>query len=291
MSLERWDEARAEFEEVRRRRPEHPRAALGLGLLAMRAGDWNRGVTLLTPLGDDPTSRRAARSALAEIAARQGDSATATIHRGVLDDLPRDLPWEDTYMEAVQKRQAGLFQKLDLASTLVGRRQYEQAEELINEIIRLHPESDEAFLSRGKLYLATGDPTRAQEAAQRAVELSPNMPAAHFLLGAARFQQGNLASAEAAFRAAVAVQPDHAGAHYFIGECRRKQNDIRGAMVAYRDAVRYRPNMTEAHVALGSALLAAGEPAAARAPLQAALRLKPDNATAKQLLKEAESRK
>src|SRR5688572_23652755 len=74
LTLGRVEEAREVFEEVQRRPPGHPRAALALGQLAAQAGDWDRAVALLSPLTNDPNCRYAARTTLAEVAARRGDA-------------------------------------------------------------------------------------------------------------------------------------------------------------------------------------------------------------------------
>jgi tetratricopeptide (TPR) repeat protein len=285
LSQERWDEARAAFEDVRGREPENTRAALGLGQIAVRQGKWNEGAALLTPLIEDPTCRRAARTALAEAAARCGNTAGAVAHREVLTDLPKDVPWIDPFMEAVQLRKVGLFHRLDLAKRMIARRQLGKAEELLHEIIRANPKSDEAFLNLGKLYFAAGNPAQAEEAARQCLELAPRDPAAHFLIGAARFQRGEFAGAELAFRKTVDYQADHATAHYSIGECRRMQRDAGGAMAKYRDALRYQPNLAEAHIGLASVLLDEGDKSTARIHLQTALRIKPNDTQAARLLK------
>jgi tetratricopeptide (TPR) repeat protein len=287
LALERWDEARKEFEDVRQRRPTHPRAAVGLGQIAARNGQWDRAVELLTPLTDDPTTRRAARTVLAEVAARRGDSATATIHQAALADLPKDVPWEDPYLESIQKRQVSQFLRLDRANQLIARQQFGAAESLLAEILQADPRSDEAYLYLGRLYSATGDPIRAEKALRKCLDLAPRTVLAHFLLGAARFQQGDIAGAEKSFRVAADIQPEYAPAHYQIGECRKKQKDLPAAITAYRAAVRSRPNMVEAHLALGAALLEAGERAEALRHLEDARRLKPDDEKANRLLKEA----
>jgi len=287
LSLERWDEARAAFEDVRRRRPNQPRAALGLGQLAARVGEWDRAVELLTPLTDDPTTRRASHTVLAEVAARRGDSATAAIHQAVLADLPKDVPWEDPYLESIQKRQVSQFLRLDRANQLITRQQFGEAELLLAEILKADPQSDEAYLDLGRLYSAAGDPVRAEKALRMCLDLAPRTVLAHFLLGAARFQQGDVAGAEKSFRAAAKIQPEYAPAHFQLGECRKREKDLPGAIAAYRVAVRARPNMVEAHLALGAALLESGERQKALQHLLDAERLKPGDERTKRLVKEA----
>jgi tetratricopeptide (TPR) repeat protein len=288
LGLERLDEARAAFEEVRRREPGHARAALGLGQIAARQGKWDEAAALLTPLVDDPTCRWAARSALAEAAARRGDTTAAADHRQALNELPRDVPWIDPYMEAVQRRKVGLFHRLDLAKQMIARRQFAEAEELLLDIVRTEPKADEAYLNLAKLHLSAGNFAQAEEAAKSCLSLVPRDPNAHFVIAAARFQQKEFARAEQEFQKVVELHADHAVAHYFIGECRRNQNDRRGAMEKYREALRYQPNLPEAHKAIGSILLEQGDKTAARTHLQTALRLRPNDSEARRLLEKTE---
>jgi tetratricopeptide (TPR) repeat protein len=290
LALDRWDEARAGFEDVRARQPDHPRAALGLAQLAARAGEWDRCVALLTPVTTEPSCRRAARGLLAEAAARRGDATAAAVHRAALEDLPPDVSWDDPYLEAAKARQRGLGRRLAWSGELINRGQHPEAEQILREILATHPKYAEAYLNLGKLYVGTGDRRRAAIALSEYLALIPNSPVGHFLLGSVRFEQGDLVRAEESFRTATALQPDYAPAHFYFGECRRKKNDTRAAIAAYREAVRYRPNLVEAHIALGSALLNAGEPDAARAHLLNALRLKPDDPEMARLLKQSERR-
>jgi tetratricopeptide (TPR) repeat protein len=287
LGLERWEEARAAFDDAYRRQPDHPRVALGLGHLAARDGAWDRVVALVTPLTDDPTCRQSARALLAEAAARTGDLAAARRHQAALDDLPKDEMWSDPYLETMSRRQVGPQARLRQAATLINLRAYSEAEAILLDLARADPRSVSVHLNLGRLYLAAGDATRAEAALEQTVRLDPRAPVPQFLLGSTRLRLGNPMGAEAAFRAAIVCQPDYAPAHYYLGQCLQQQNDSAGAIDAYRKAVRYRPNLAEAHRELGSALLSSGNRAAARAHLQDALRLQPDDLEAAALLKKA----
>jgi tetratricopeptide (TPR) repeat protein len=221
------------------------------------------------------------------VSARRGDATGAAAQYAALADLPKDVHWDDPYLDAVQKRQVGLFQRLDRAQALHARRLHAEAEELVHGILKDHPKSDEAYFLLARIYLTIGDAARSEAAALQGVAIAPKAASGHFQVGSARLIGGDVAGAERAFRTAVELQPDYAVAHYGVGECRRRRDDPRGAAAAYREALRYRPNMVEAHVALGAALLEAGDAAAARTHLADALRLRPDDPEATKLLKKA----
>ncbi len=284
LALERWDDARQAFDEIRQRKPDLPRAALGLGQVAIQVDDWQRAEEFLTPLLADPTTRHTARRLLVEMAARRGDSAKLARHRAALEELPPDIGWDDPYMEPVQKQRLGLKQRLTRAGELIARNRLPDAKAELDELIRTYPNSEDAYLILGKLHIAAGDPAQAEVAMRKCLDLSPENVPAHLLLGAARFDQKNYPGAEQTFRATLRLQPDHAAAHFYLAQCRLKQADRAGAIESLRQAVRYRPNMAEAHSALALELLEAGDRANAKRHAEDALRLKPDDADAKRVL-------
>ena len=82
-------------------------------------------------------------------------------------------------------------------------RRFEEAVELLREVVREHPDSAAAYQMLGKSYLHLQQPAAATSALQEAVRLAPQGIEGHFLLGAARFMQKDYRGAAEAWRKGV----------------------------------------------------------------------------------------
>ncbi|MFL5339631.1 MAG: tetratricopeptide repeat protein [Gemmataceae bacterium] len=286
LELDRLDQAEPLFRELAFCHSASPRARLGLGQVLARRGRWREALDPLWAAADDPISRRAARTALAEAYFRLGRFDESEAERRQVAALPPDLPWPDPYVSEAGGLQAGPEQRIERASQLFERGARDDGVALIQELIRDHPESVQAHLTLGKMQLELGQAAPAEEALQQALALNRHSAEAHFLLAIARLSRGDNAGAEESLNRAVAEKPTYGLAHYHLGECRLKRGDRAGAAAAFRDALRSRPDLAAAQLALGELLLAEGKRAEALPHLQNALKLEPGNDRAKALLEQ-----
>jgi tetratricopeptide (TPR) repeat protein len=213
------------------------------------------------------------------------------LQRTRAESTPGDLNWADPILQLARVLRTGLQPRIDQALDMMRKGQRQEAGELINEVLRDHPRSDEALLTLGKILIQNNQFEPAEQALRRAIDINPQLVDGYFLLGGIDVVlRKDFAGAEKCFLRAIELKPSHAQAHARLGDCRLKQGNKPGAMAAFRDAVRYRPDMAHAHLELGALLLEAGKVEDAIRHLETAVRLEEKNERARDLLKKAQAK-
>jgi tetratricopeptide (TPR) repeat protein len=280
LDLDRLDEAEAVF----RRVGDHPRALLGLGLIARRRGDVAGCVPLLERAAASPTARRAALAVLADAHQQLGHAETAARVQRDVARLGRDPAWPDPIMAEVTDLQTGTRARLNRVNGLLNANRVADALAVIQEILRDDPGSDLAHLALGRALMQANDFTAAEKAMADAARRFPDSFDAHFMRGGALMNLGRADDAAACFRAALKLNPTHGLTHLYLARALRKQGDGPGARAALRDALHCRPDLAPAHVELAELLLQDGDKAGALAHLRDALRLNSDDEAVKKMI-------
>jgi tetratricopeptide (TPR) repeat protein len=289
LTLGRTDEAEAEFRQLARVEPGHPRANLGLARTALARGDLAGCEKHLAAAANDPRSRQAAATVLAELQYRRGDATAATAAAAAqrrAAELPPDAAWPDPGLQDLAKVRTGLAARSMLADELMDRGRFDEAERVLRGILRDRPGSDRHRVLLGLALVNRKDYAAAEEAMREAVYDRAEAPRAHYLLGLARMNQNRPAEAAESFRRAVALKPDYTAAHARLGDCLRRTGDRRGAVEAYRAAIASRPQDPGPYVSAAEVLIEDGRPAEAIDLLKQALALAPDQPRARELLAE-----
>ncbi len=287
LKLQRLDEADSLFRDLLDERPNDPRALLGHGQILGQRGRWAEAVAPLRAAAEHPTARHSARVALAEAYLRLGDAAAAEAERKRAAEAPADAAWPDEFLAEAQALRTGLQPRIDQAFALRDRGQPEEAIALVTQVLRDHPDSEEAHLTMARLLIPRGRLEEAAQELRRAIGLNPNLVDGHFLLAGIHLLRQEYQAAETGYRRTLALKPAYGLAHYNLGECRRQQGDRAGAIAAFRDAVRYRPDLAAAHLELGALLLQDGKTEEAASHLDQAIRLDGKNDRARTLLEQA----
>lgn len=283
LTLGRTDEAEAEFRQLARAEPGHPRANLGLARVALLRGDLPGCETHLTAAANDSRSRQVAATVLAELQYHKGDTAAAATQRRAAE-LPPDAPWPDPGLQDLGKVRTGLAARSVLADELMDRGRFDEAERVLRGILRDRPGSDRHRVLLGLALVSRKDYAGAEEAMRDAVHDRAEAPRAHYLLGVARMNLNRPAEAAEDFRRAVALKPDYTAAHARLGDCLRQTGDRRGAADAYRAAVASRPHDPGGYVSAAEVLIEDGRATEAADLLKQALALAPDQPRARELL-------
>jgi tetratricopeptide (TPR) repeat protein len=280
----RAQEAAEHFRRLLAGNPDHPRAHLGLGRLALAEGSLEQSRPHFSRAATNHFTRKAATAQLAEVYQRQGDPQAAARHLRQLGGLPDDPPWPDPYLEDVERFRTGFHAQTTRAASLLEQRRVPEAVALLRQLVRDRPDSGPAWSALGRAYNAQGAYADAVEALRQAQRHQAPAVQVHFALGIALLEQGDARAAAAEFRAATRGKPDHALAHYHLGRCLQALGERAAAVEAFRTALRYRPPFAEAHRELAAALAQEGKKAEALAHLREAAELRPADPEVKRLL-------
>jgi tetratricopeptide (TPR) repeat protein len=203
----------------------------------------------------------------AEVGRRVREAFAEPSGQGMLDVARSD----DVYR--LQPRLLGV-----LAQFLREKGEAEQAERLLREARRRHPDGFWANHDLAFYFAMHSRPVRMEEAVRYftvAAAIRPRSPGAHLNLGMALAKQRRLDDAIAELREAVRLKKDYATAHDWLGWALDQQGQPDEALAAIRDAARFDPTRPDLHEHLGCALQNKGLFDEAIGEFEAAMRLRP----------------
>ena len=202
------DGAEQAFRAARSAAPGAPWGELGLGKTARRRGRLDEAAEhLRSSLAVDPQHRET-RYLLAMTERQLGNGARA-------EELLRDLAeaavssLSDPMMQAVLALVRDTQTMIRTANQRLAERDYRTAERLYLEVLRLDPDSYDAYLNLGVLYgLADRNP-EAAAALERAIEIDPERADAYALLTIAYIKTGRAEQGLRQLEKALEIDPDH----------------------------------------------------------------------------------
>ena len=101
----------------------------------------------------------------------------------------------------------GTLESINDARRLIGERRFQEADKLLEGVIRQSPRNLSAFVLLGSSRIVSGQPAAAVEPLTRAAELAPYNSDVQFNLGLAWSGRGDAARAERAWRRTLALAP------------------------------------------------------------------------------------
>lgn len=204
-----WDNAVSAFRTAISIAPKNPspRASLASVYMAQNKGDMAEQVLkeAKAELSADPVGYRL----LGDYYLNQGDSAKAlTEFASLAKEHPSDFNVKKSY-----------------AQLLIFSKQWDEASQLTDEILRRAPQDDAALVLRGQILLQAGKTSDALQTLQQAVKNNPANAFGHYQLGMAHLAKGNTNQAEGEWRAATQIRPDMTDAWVALGKVASDRHD------------------------------------------------------------------
>src|SRR5260370_32720849 len=250
------NEAEQLFAAEWRRRPRNPRAAFGLGLIAVARGDDRAARGFLSAARDSPTVRKPAIAELAARARARSDEAAAAGFEREAAALPNQpVAWPDPLVDQVVRLRAGSQRRSQDVAELEAKGRFREAAQLYLKQVETQPTS-RACAGAGVNLARTGDYERGLRLLREAVRLDPDDSTPHFLLAQALYMRAEDESKRSRDPA-------------------RAREWVREAAEAGRRATRLKADHAGAYLLWGRALIQAGEPVAAIGPLRKGVGCRP----------------
>lgn len=146
-----------------------------------------------------------------------------------------------------------IFQK---AEDAVGKKKYDEAVELLKQVVETDKNDFQAWTALGSVYFAEQKLDESENAYRKAIEIHPTAPRAYLNLGRALSSQKKFEEAVDPLTKAVELQPTSGDANYLLGECYLQLRKGSKAIPYLNDAANNgRP---DAHLRLGWLYNAAG---------------------------------
>jgi tetratricopeptide (TPR) repeat protein len=135
---------------------------------------------------------------------------------------------------------------IERGKTLSVEQKLDEAMQEFQEARRLRPDSAEARMHIGTIYLEQERYPECEDEARAGLALDPTSPALHNLLGLARGQQGDDDEEFACYAKAIAVDPLYPTAHLNIGKCYLERREYGKGVEELETYLRLYPTAHEA---------------------------------------------
>jgi tetratricopeptide (TPR) repeat protein len=199
---------------------------------------------------------------------------------------PQDaIPYLEKAHAAVQNANVDPQYVLGLAYSDVGR--YDDARHAFAAQYGFAPDSAEAYLLAGRLFLRRELKEQATGQAQKALEINPKLPLAHQLLGEVALARGDQETAIRELEAERAVNPLNGALYDRLGDAYLRSGRYEEAQQALNRAVLLEPASTGPYILLGETFLKLKDPIQALRYLTRAVKMDPSNYITHNLLGQA----
>ena len=293
LAAERLHQAKAIYDQILLREPEHPQALSSLGVIAHRTGRSELAITLITRaikadprdpsffinLGNVYESSGALQQAIASY--RQAMSLDAGLEWAHLR-LGDALQQQGDLVEAAVSISRALTIKPDfpeaikgLGDVLLKAGKREQAVVCFRKALSLAPGFAEVHNNLGNALDKLHRIEDSIASFQQAIALKPTLAPAHANLGRALLILGRFSEAAQCCQKAVELQPHFLEAHLNLGNSYRKQGMLSEAVGCYRHLLSLAPNHAVAHNNLAGTYMEQDELALAYESFERAIQARP----------------
>ncbi len=166
---------------------------------------------------------------------------------------------------------------LNYAIILTNRGDYENAEKLCNQAIRIKPNLVEGHYNLGNILANLGRVTEAEISTRKAIEINPNFVAAHSNLGSILSRLKKLEDAELSCRKAIELNPKYIEAHINLGIILDKQGKSKEGELSLLRAIEINPKYGKSYHQLNKFYNKKNEPLKAFKAISSALKYDPNN--------------
>lgn len=155
---------------------------------------------------------------------------------------------------AVQKAPVDVRSLLDAPARALAQGRTDEAERLLDAVLKLHHDLPEAHLLRGKIHHRRGEREEARDSFILASHFAPQSWQPQLDLGLLELEAGRVHEAIACFATALALGAVDARVHNALGAAHLRNQKIDEALAQFRRALDLEPEFAEAHSNLGYVL-------------------------------------
>lgn len=272
-----WQQARSEFTELTRAKPDYAPALLGLAQCAQVLGDPREALALASRCTSDRSTARAAWSLVAALQQRLGDTNAARLASQRVAALPVDAPVADAFESEINPARSDPRDLSDRAQRFLQAGRVDEAAPLVQQLAREHPQFAESWLLLGRWQLLGRNAVAAEGSTRRHLEFEPQSVNGVFQLGSALLAQNRFEEAAGVFRQATQLKADFGPAFYNLGFALARSGRTRDAIAPFREAIRHNPERVDSYVLLADLHVQLGEMAEAAAVARQAEAVAPND--------------
>lgn len=192
-----------------------------------------------------------------------------------LGRAPEALPFLEKAHAAVD--QANIDPQYVLGLCYADLRRYDDARHAFAGQYGFAPDSAEAYLLAGRLFLRREFADEAAVQARKALEINPSLPLAHQLLGEVALAKADMPGAIRELEAERKLNPLNGVMYERLGDAYLRVDKYAEAQQALNRAVLLEPNSTAPYILLGQTFLKLNQPIEALHYLDRAVKMDPSN--------------
>jgi protein O-GlcNAc transferase len=257
-----WPQARQEFTNALRLKPDFALAHMHLGLVLLAQGE-TEGRNELAQASTLAPGNPAIALELGKALAKAGqDGRAIPVFRTVLDREPGPQTTPASYELALALQRTGSVP---------------EAIALLKKVVAVEPGNANAWTNLGMALAQVQQAKDAVPALTKAVALAPKSATAHQDLAAAYVQLSQFDDAVRELRLALKLDAESPQLHYDLGLALKMKDDAAGAIPEFEAAERLDPQQPESPYVLGVLYMQAGRYAEAAREMKRSLTLRPQN--------------
>jgi tetratricopeptide (TPR) repeat protein len=180
------------------------------------------------------------------------------------------------YRKALEQRPDDTDLKLRLGAALVTAERLDEANAMLQQVLKERPSSAEAEHFMGRVLLGRGDTAQAVQHLERAVALDAQKPEYHMYLAWALLEQHNLGSALESINQALKRDPNLGDGRWILGRIQLRAGAVKDALKNFELTLKLKPGRVEALADRGDAYDGLRQLAAAIQSYQEAVKARPD---------------
>jgi len=220
-----------------------------------------------------------AAAAFAKAMEQDPEDRESTEMRGVslfrLGRPKEALPFLEKAHQAVER--ANIDPEYVLGLCYADAERYDDARHSFAKQYGFAPDSAEAYLLAGRLFLRREFVGEAIAQVHKALEINPNLPLAHQLLGEAALAKGDTTTAIEELEAERKIDPLNGVLYDRLGDAYLRKGEFNDAQTALNRAVLLEPSSTAPYILLGEVFLKLKQPIQALHYLDHAVKMDPSN--------------
>jgi cellulose synthase operon protein C len=290
------DAAEADFKKVIAMNPKEVRARVLLGIYYESAGRVSDAEEQFREGIASAPAAMAPREALAKLYLVEGRGNDA---ENVLEQASRDLPNDPdcllalsnfyfltgntekavaTYKRLLVERPGDLSIKKKYIQLLIQTERYDEARDLVNEILKANAEDGDALVYRSEMQINEGDLSDAVRTLQTVITNAPNDGLAHYAMGVALNKQGYPDRAASEWRQALNLNPNLLEAQRALADSAMLKGDMNALQDAANQMIRLEPQSPEGYALRALSNINRGQFDAAERDVHRAIDVAPQNA-------------
>lgn len=279
-SSNRLEEAMAQYRRALEIEPENTMAEFGLGRLLLARGEIQDALPHLLRARDLYEEAGAIHGALAQAYRQAGDMESALRENRLASQLTETIPITDPIHYAMRKESVSSVAQLQRAIDADRAGDYETAEALYEELVRIRPDDANIHARFGDNLARQSKLGLAKEQYQAALAVNPQMASAHYGLGNMLNFEADYDGAASHYGAALESRPDHPGTLLNLAGILAFRGELSEAASLCRRALELDPKGFAANFDLGRVLNQKSSYQEAIPFLRAAIEARPDSGPA-----------